>query len=342
MVIKKRFPIGMKMVCAAMTLAWPYLSASAQSVENWPVEQSQVFHDPSGIGQDIPLMFQVGVSTTQFSTGRFADTNIPYQLGGALAAFNTLGLQSGGLQGTTVSEQYAVNEYEESVRVGMAAATAVSSLDVRTDSDMPGAFQSLNTDAAITFSGTRMVGVLTGGSLQVNRLRISLSSGQVVADLSGTKAAAGTRPAVTYNRPDTVLWTFNPTTDVVGVTRLNPDSLRATDPIAAMGADGYTSVPGQEGTDGQQAFFGTIQVNNLSMTLAGAGFFIDSLGLLASGQDTLLAVNSSAGKWGSINTSLSFVTGVPEPSTYALMGLGLVGLSWLVKRKRVVSIACTA
>jgi hypothetical protein len=45
-------------------------------------------------------------------------------------------------------------------------------------------------------------------------------------------------------------------------------------------------------------------------------------------------VNSQPDGWGSISSSIVFTAReIPEPSTYALMGLGLVGISLVARRR---------
>jgi hypothetical protein len=80
-------------------------------------------------------------------------------------------------------------------------------------------------------------------------------------------------------------------------------------------------------------------LSGLKVTQAGFDFFINALGIPAGGTayNTLAAVNNTAEGWGSLKSTINFtareVLPVPEPSTYALMGLGLVGISLVARRR---------
>src|SRR5690606_21421110 len=83
--------------------------------------------------------------------------------------------------------------------------------------------------------GTRISGTLTGGTASVTNLRFDLANKLVYADLAGTKAAVGTNPAVSYDLPNTALWTID---NISGPTTIPPEALLAADPIAALQAAG--------------------------------------------------------------------------------------------------------
>lgn len=71
------------------------------------------------------------------------------------------------------------------------------------------------------------------------------------------------------------------------------------------------------------------QVSGLKITTAGFDTFVKSLGLLSNGKGALSMITD----YGTITTTLS-VSAVPEPSTYALMGLGMVGIGLVARRRR--------
>jgi PEP-CTERM motif len=88
-------------------------------------------------------------------------------------------------------------------------------------------------------------------------------------------------------------------------------------------------------------------LDNLELTNAGAQVIVDGLGIFPSGNamTALAQVNTENGKWGSMRVGLFFRAGsmnsynwpalpasIPEPSTYLMMGLGLVGVL-LAKRR---------
>jgi PEP-CTERM motif len=110
---------------------------------------------------------------------------------------------------------------------------------------------------------------------------------------------------------------------------------------------GYEQVPVYTaGIDAVNAHLtSTITLTDLRLTEQGAGYLSGSFsGDTASvawyGIDTL---NSQAGGWGSITATLNISAAVPEPSTYGLMGLGLVGMSMVCRqRQRALAASATA
>lgn len=74
----------------------------------------------------------------------------------------------------------------------------------------------------------------------------------------------------------------------------------------------------------------------LKMNAPAFTMFNTALGLLETGQDALASVNGKVAGFGKIESTYTFAAAtpaVPEPSTYLLMGLGLVGISMVARRR---------
>lgn len=328
-----KFAIKSLAVAAALVAAG---SASAQTIITAGINDPKVVTDPNGSGRKAQFKLLSAGGDLIFSNGQYAVTGNTFDIGGTLGALNVGKIAFSGIGGVVVNEEFTVDELGDSIRTNVTASSNVTQLSAIIDGPNAGKVQVVSAVGGARQVGTRISGTLTGGTADVTNIRFNIAGGQVIVDLLGTKLAVGTKPAVVYNNPNTVLWTFDPVADVVGPTQLKPSSLLSADPEAALRADGYTG--GRVGTNAQGYGIYNVtantQLNNLQITSAGATFFINALGLLATGQDALNAVNNSLGKWGSVNSTLNFeVQEVPEPSTYALMGLGLVGISLVARRR---------
>lgn len=295
----RRFMRSAKSTWAVAALALVHVHTNAQMVMNLPTDGILSLPILGTDGEPIQVRFSEGAADTVFGSGSYATTGNIETLGGALTAINVPNLQVGGLSGTSIREQFGIDVFGESARTYLASSTAISSLDIRTNASSAPTIEALNFAGGLTMSGTQIRSVLSGGSLQIDQIRANLAAGQVFADLSGTRAAIGTKPAVTYDAPNTVMWTFDPVASLA--VPLAPNTIHT-------------------------------QINDLALTPAGATFLSNALGLLSISQDALNAANNSPGKWGSISASMAFST-VPEPSTYALMGIGLVGIALVARRK---------
>ena len=157
---------------------------------------------------------------------------------------------------------------------------------------------SVSTTGGVQFTASRLPGTLTGGTASISNLRFDLVNKAVAADLAGVKSAVGTNPSINYNVGTTTLWTF--ANVVAGSDAIDPTT-----------------------------FALSLTFSGLSISATGYDFLRGSLGLGAMGLNDL----SNVSNYGSIQTRLVFSTAVPEPSTYAFLGVGLVGICVGLRRR---------
>lgn len=234
----------------------------------------------------------------------------------------------------------------------MGLATAHASV-ITTPTDqvyLPGA-------ASLSFSAD-LLGALDTGKISVAAYGASTST--------ITKDSDGFYTGVTASAPLTTV-TYNPANFEIfgmgtsgGLTMTAPvlksvssgGSLTVTDLRADLSAQTiYATVIGGNGVGtlndmalwhfsglSSQTYPLTATITGLSITTEGFNTFTKSLGLLTLGKSALSGVTD----FGTITATISmmddpkspwFVTSIPEPSTYALMGLGLVGMT-LARRRQ--------
>ncbi len=177
----------------------------------------------------------------------------------------------------------------------------------------------LQTAAALT-------GILEGGTLKINNLKIDLTNKAVYADVLGNAGET-----FESNNPGLKLWTF----DTITGPKALP-SLAALNAAAAGDITGLTNA-GFAYNAGTKTVSAVTFLNGLKVTADGFNAVADALGLSAgsTGYDTLNAVNDKAEGWGSLKSTINFnVSAVPEPESYAMALVGLVVVGGALRRRR--------
>jgi hypothetical protein len=297
--------------------------------------------DPAGSGRKAEItLLSTSSGALTFSVDDH-NPDLPYDpsdsatQGGLIAALN-----AGKIGVTGVNSTYTETTFTDGTGIRNGG-TAKGFVTAVTANDQTGQILTVLTPAGAKQSGTAQSGVSTGGTAQVGNLRIDLTNtsfggvGVVFADLSGTNLATKTKAATTITLNGEALWFFDA---ISGPTSIKPSSLLAADPVAALGKDGYTNI--KKLTDARGTYY-TADANNAITGLHIVGgttgtafnFFKNSLGLLTQGSTAL----ANVADWGRLDSSLQVqvreIPVIPEPSTYAMMGLGLVGLAAAARRR---------
>lgn len=190
-------------------------------------------------------------------------------------------------------------DLDEVVRTG---ASANAPLTFMTVDDVSGDVLAAGSLGGAVMIAPKVSGVSKGGSLTVGNLSVNLTEKRVYADITGNFSGVTGAAATTLTHFH--LWNF---ASLSGPTNVQ------------VGAGSYTNV-----------------ISGLSITQAGFDNFASALGLLTTGRNALLGVTD----FGTITSTivaegkLVMAPQVPEPGTWALMGLGFTGIALAARRRR--------
>lgn len=315
---------------AAMSLT--AAAANADAITFTPGTNLLV-HGESGSSY-VPLWFLGGQDTLAFSNGTGVVGALPSEaVNGLVGAFNVLEVRLNSLDGAVINETQ-IDVQGDVSRAGVDITASVSSLSA---DEATGQILTVGTIGGAQQVSAGLRGILDGGEVSVSNLRFDLINKKVIADVSGTPlvfADGVWLPGPTSTQKDLQLWNIS---TITGPTSLPPADLLAAgvDDFSRMLALGY-SLETYDASNGNYSISASNVLGGLRITAEGMAFFAQSLGLRPGsvGYTTLNGTNSQVDGWGSVTSRISFASGIPEPSTCALMGLGLVGMALVARRRR--------
>jgi PEP-CTERM motif len=309
-------------------------------------------YDPAGSGRQASLLFLGGTGTLNFSNGGILDTGLlpsgakPSAVGGLVGALNTGKVVLTSVDGAAITEKAVTLSSTRTPRGIVSIGATVSSM---TANGRTGVIGLVSATGGATQTAPFIEGTLDGGQMTVNNLQIDLANKLVYADMAYKALQLDGSYGPLVSNPHVPLWTIG---TVSGPTVIPPSGLlKAADgdfsEMLAVGYQQASVTPKPGGTPASWTDLYTITASNLltelRVTPEGFGIFAAGLGLAPGsiGYDALDGVNAKAGGWGSMTSTVSFaycyasnVTPCPEPATYALMGLGLVGIGAATKRQK--------
>ena len=292
--------------------------------------QSVQISDPQGGVRSVSLPFSGGSGSLEFSNGTGVLGGVPTTaVGGLVGALNVGKVIVTGVDDALVNQQtFKVGRSMARAVVNIAASVQSVSLD-----DQTGQVLTVNSFGGARQEAATLDGVLDGGRVTVRNLKFDLAHKTVYADLTGQALQIDGTYGPEQQSLNTALWSIG---SIQGPTAIPPTALLAASQgdTSQLQALGFQNVTANGGFNGGVSFNASNVLSNLKVTPEGFQFFATSLGLTegSTGYTTLNSVNQQSDGWGSIQSTLVFA--VPEPSTYALMGLGLVGITLVARRRQ--------
>lgn len=218
-----------------------------------------------------------------------------------------------------------------------------------------GAIQTVTGSGGVLWSAPPIQGMSDGGEVSIGGLRVDLVNKLVWANIVGTTAPVDGETFPTFTSNDIPLFSF---TSVSGVQGLSTNAVNAgwQGDMTALLAEGWTV---QSAGVNALGLVGWAELKGMRVSDQALDSLVNSLGIYqgSTAYNVLWALNGDAAGWGQVRvglgirvTDLSLNDGpvpghdtlapvrlVPEPSTYALMGLGLLGLAMVRQRRLAAS-----
>jgi PEP-CTERM motif len=270
---------------------------------------------------------------------------------GLVGALNLMGAQVSGVGDASVTSVNA--SYGTRVKTTVRAAISVRTTGSEASLDQPnGAINRVSAPGGLTLTIPATPGVVNQGQLTISNWRVDNVTQTVWATVAGSHLNAAGK-TVESQALDTALFSFSSTS---GIQALSPAKvLQAFDSqdASVLEAEGWEV---QARTARALSLVGWQELQGLKISQVAFDHMTGALGLVSTDTvyNALGAINGRVGGWGTLQVGLAMrvtegslhrpyvvdvLNGlpparlVPEPSTYALMGLGLAGLAMVRKRR---------
>jgi PEP-CTERM motif len=179
--------------------------------------------------------------------------------------------------------------------------------------------------------------------LDMTNLSVDVANKQVLGNMVGGRYPDGvSEPISSFGFDNGTLFTFD---TVTGVERLPTDQQWLNGSEATLNASGYTVAYKSFGTTWWREITGSVMYSGLRLTSQGLDVVRNTFNLSDENMASVEAANGSAKGLGSLTNTFTVSAAfapaavVPEPGTYGLMGLGLIGIILARQRARKAAIS---